>query len=148
MSWELRRSVIADAGRETVWEFVSDVGNLARVEGDAVESMTLDGPFRAGARGTTKVRGGELTHWRLAEVEPPGRVVYEMELPGAVVRFHWTYEALADGRTRLSQHIVLDGPGAGAYVPAMEQSLAPSVGKGMERIAEEVARYDAGRRPR
>jgi uncharacterized protein YndB with AHSA1/START domain len=148
MSWELKQSVIANASRQTVWEFISKIDNLARVEGDAVESMTLDGPFQAGARGTTKMRGQEPTHWRLAEVEPPERAVYEMELPGAVVHFNWTYEELTDGRTRLSQHIVLDGPGAEVYVPAMEQSLAPNVGKGMERIAEEIARYDAGQQPR
>src|SRR3954462_671351 len=143
MPWELKHSVIANAPRQTVWEFVSQIDNLARVEGDAVESMTLDGPFQTGTRGATKMRGQEPTHWRLAEVEPPERAVYEMELTGAVVRFDWTYEELADGRTRLSQHIVLEGPGSEAYVPAMEQSLAPNVGQGMERIAEEIARYDA-----
>jgi uncharacterized protein YndB with AHSA1/START domain len=148
MFWELKQTVIANASRQTVWKFVSNIDNLARVEGDAVESMTLDGPFQAGARGTTKMRGQEPTHWRLAEVEPPERAVYEMELPGAVVRFNWTYEELTEGRTRLSQHIVLDGPGAEAYVPAMEQSLALNVGKGMERIAEEIARYDAGQKLR
>ena len=145
MPWELKHSVIANATRQTVWEFVSNIDNLARVEGDAVESMTLDGPFQAGTRGTTKMRGQEPTHWRLAEVEPPERATYEMELPGAVVRFAWTYEELTDGRTRLSQHIVLEGPGAEAYVPFMEQSFAPNAGQGMERLAEEVARYAAGK---
>src|SRR4051812_4786639 len=112
MSWEMKHSVIANADRQTVWEFVSDIDNLARVEGDAVESMTLDGPFQAGTRGTTRMRGQEPTHWRLAEVDPPERAVYEMGLTGAVVRFTWTYEDLADGRTRLSQQITLEGPGA------------------------------------
>ena len=140
MPWELKHSVIANADRRTVWEFVSDIDNLARVEGDAVESMTLDGPFQAGARGTTKMRGQEPTHWRLVEVQPPERAVSEVELVDAVVRFTWTYEELTDGRTRLSQHIVLEGPGAEAYVPAMEQYFAPNVGQGMERLAEAVAR--------
>ena len=63
----------------------------------------------------------------------------------AVVRFAWTYEELTDGRTRMSQHIVLEGPGAEAYVPVMEQYFAPNVGQGMERLAEEVARYSAGK---
>jgi hypothetical protein len=65
-----------------------------------------------------------------------------------MVQFPGSTIELTDGQTRLSQHIVLDGPGAEAYVPAMEQSLAPNVGKGMERIAEEIARYDAGQQPR
>ena len=145
MPWELKHSVIADAPRQAVWEFVSDIANLARVEGDAVESMTLDGPFQAGARGTTKLRGREPTHWRLVEVKPPERTVTELELTDAVVRITWTYEELTDGRTRLSQHIVLEGPGAEAYVPVMEEYFAPNVGKGAEKLAEEIASYAAGR---
>src|SRR5262245_64267293 len=143
--WELRHSVVADANRQSVWEFVSNIDNLARIEGDAVESMTLDGPFQTGTRGTTKMRGQEPTHWRLAEVEPPERATYEMELSEAVLRFAWTYEELTEGQTRMTQHIVLQGPGAEAYVPAMEQSFAPNVGQGKERLAEEVARYAAGK---
>ena len=148
MVWELKQSVIADASRQTVWEFISNIDNLARVEGDAVESMTLDGPFQAGARGTTKMRGQEPTHWRLAEVEPPRRSVTEMELTEAVLRFTWTYEDLPDGRTRLNQHIALEGPGAEAYVPFVETHLAGNAPKGMQKLAEEVASYAAGQRPR
>ena len=145
MSWELKHSVIANANRQTVWEFVSNIDNLARIEGDAVESITLDGPYQAGSKGTTKMQGQEPIHWRLADVEPPRRSVTEMELTGAVVRFNWTYEELPDGRTRLSQHIVLEGPGAEAYVPFMEEHIAGNLPQGMQRLAEEVARYAAGR---
>jgi uncharacterized protein YndB with AHSA1/START domain len=136
---------MAEAPRHTVWEFVSHIDNLARVEGAAVESMTLDGPFQAGTKGTTKMRGQEPTRWRLVEVKPPERVIYEMELTEAVLHFTWTYEELADGRTRLSQHITLEGPGAESYVPILEQSLAPNVGKGMEKLAAEIAKYAAGK---
>jgi Polyketide cyclase / dehydrase and lipid transport len=142
MFWELKHSVIANADRQTVWEFVSNIDNLARIEGDAVESMTLDGPYQSGSKGTTKIRGQEPIHWRLAEVEPPGRNVTEMELTEAVLRFNWTYEELPDGRTRLSQHIVLEGPGAEAYVPFMEEHFVGNIPKGMERLAKEVARRD------
>ena len=142
---ELRHSAIADANRQTVWEFVSNIDNLARIEGDAVESMTLDGPFQTGTRGATKVRGREPTRWRLAEVEPPERATYEMELSRAVVRFAWAYEELNGGQTRLTQHIVLDGPGAEAFVPFMEEHFVGNVPKGMEKLAEEVARYAACR---
>ena len=144
MPWEWKHSVMAEAPRHTVWEFVSHIDNLARVEGDAVESMTLDGPFQAGTKGTTKMRGQEPTRWRLVEVKPPERAIYEMELTEAVVHFTWTYEELADGRTRLSQHITLGGPGAESYVPIMEQNFAPNVGKGMGKLAEEIAKYAAG----
>jgi hypothetical protein len=145
MPWELRHSVIADADRQTAWALVSDIDNLAHVEGDAVASMTLDGPFQTGTRGTTKVRGQEPTHRRLSDVLPPQRATYEMELSGAVIRFAWTYEELDDGRTRLSRHIVPDGPGAAPYDPVMEQMVAPNLAKGMERLAEEIAKYATDR---
>jgi hypothetical protein len=144
MFWELKHSVIANANRQAVWEFVSNIDNLARIEGDAVESITLDGPYQAGSKGTTRMRGQEPIHWRLAEVEPPRRSVTEMELTGAVVRFHWTYEELPDGLTRLSQHIVLEGPGAQAYVPFMEEHIAGNLPQGMQKLAEEVGRYAGG----
>jgi hypothetical protein len=67
-----------------------------------------------------------------------------MELAEAVVHFAWTYEELAGGRTRLTQRITLEGPGAEPYVPAMEQHFAPNVRQGMERMAEEIAKYAAG----
>ena len=145
MLWEFRHSVIANANRQTVWEFVSNIDNLARIEGDAVESMTLDGPFQTGTRGATKMRGQEPTHWRLAEVEPPERATCEVELSEAVVRFVWTYEELSDGQTRLTQHIVLEGPGAQAYVPFMEEHFVGNILKGMDKLTEEVASYAAGR---
>src|SRR4051812_22054395 len=118
MTWELKQSVVANANLQTAWKFHSNIDNMARIEGGSVESITLDGPFRAGSRGTTKRAGQEPLHWRLAEVEPPVRSVTELELTGAVLRFTWTFDELPDGRTRLSQHIALDGPGAGAYESA------------------------------
>ena len=68
-----------------------------------------------------------------------------MELSGAVVRFAWTYEALSDGWTRLTQHVLLEGPGAEAYIPFMEEHFVGNIPRGMERLVEEVARYAAGR---
>jgi hypothetical protein len=91
------------------------------------------------------MRGQEPVHWRLAEVKPPEGSVTELELTGAVVRFTWTYEDLPDNRTRLTQHLVLEGPGAEAYVPVMEQHFAPNLAPGMEKLADEIARYAAGR---
>jgi len=63
-----------------------------------------------------------------------------MELPGATLRFAWTFEELSDSQTRLSQHITLEGPQAETYVPMMEEYFAPNIAKGMKRIAEEIAR--------
>ena len=140
MTWELEHSVIANANRQTVWEWHSNVDNWVRFEGDAVESITLDGPFQAGTRITTKMPGQEPRYSTLIEVEPPGRSVIQMELPEAVLTFAWTFQQLSDIQTRLTQRITLEGEKAETYVPFMEEHFAPNIAKGMERIAEEIAR--------
>ncbi len=144
MTWEITHSVVAKANRQTAWDFYANVDNWVRFEGGAVESITLDGPFQAGTKGATKMPGQAPTHWRLIEVEPPGRVVIQMELTDAVVRVVWTFDELPGDCTRLTQHMALEGPGAEAYVAVMEENFARNIGKGMERMAEEIARYSVG----
>lgn len=144
MTWDVKHSVVAEANLQKVWEFHANVDNWARIEGGAVEWIRLDGPFQAGVNGETKMRGQDPRHWRLAVVEPPRRSVIETELPGAVLRFTWTFEALADARTRLSQHIKLEGPNSEAYVTDMEKHFAQNLRAGMEKIAAEMERYAAG----
>jgi hypothetical protein len=139
--WELKHSVIANASRRRAWAWHANVDNWARLEGGAVESITLDGPFQAGTCITTKMPGQDSRHSTLLEVEPPERTVIEMKLNDAVLRFVCTFEELSGNRTRLSQHITLAGAGAEGYVPFMEEHFAPNIEKGMERIAEEMAMY-------
>ena len=140
MIWEAKHSVIADVDRTTVWAWHSNVDNWVRLEGNAVESITVDGPFQAGTHITTKMPGREPYSSTLIVVEPPRHTVIEMKLSEAVLRFEWTFEELAEKQTRLTQHVMLEGPNAEAYVPLMEQHIAPNMGKGMERIAGEMVK--------
>src|SRR5262245_61056218 len=57
VSWELKHSVVANADRQAVWEFVSNIDHLARIEGDAVEAVAIDGLCQAGTKDTTEMRG-------------------------------------------------------------------------------------------
>lgn len=144
-TWEMKHSVVADVPLETVWDWHSNVDNWACLEGDAVESITLDGPFQSGARGATKIPGQEVSRWRLAEVEPPRRTVIEMELSDAMMRCVWTFDALSEKRTRLTQRIRLEGLGAAAYAPMMKERFGTHLARGMERIAAEIERVAAAR---
>ena len=143
MIWEAKHSVIADVDRTTVWAWHSNVDNWVRLEGNAVESITVDGPFQAGTHITTKMPGQEPYSSTLIVVEPPRHTVIEMKLSEAVLRFEWTFEELAEKQTRLTQHVMLEGPNAEAYVPLMEQHIAPNMGKGMERIAGEMVKLSS-----
>jgi uncharacterized protein YndB with AHSA1/START domain len=133
--------VTADTSLQRAWAWHSNVDNWVRFEGSAVESITLDGPFQAGRHVTTKMPGQEPWQSTLVEVEPPRRTVIEMTLKDAVLRFVWTFEELSTNRTRLSQHIMLNGIGADAYVPLMETHFAANIEQGMKKIAEEMTRF-------
>jgi hypothetical protein len=141
MTWKFLYAVIAKTDLSTVWAWHSNVDNWARFEGNAVESIALDGPFHAGTHITTKMPGQEPRVSTLIVVEPPTHTIIEMRLDDALLRFDWTFEALADNQTRMTQDILLDGPNAAAYVSLMEQHFAPNVGPGMEKIAKAMEEY-------
>ncbi len=145
VAWEAQHSVIADADRATVWAYHSDVDNWVRFEGDAVESITLDGLFQTGTSGTTKMPDQEPTHWQLVEVDPPRRTVIEMALGDAVFRTVWTFDTVPGGRTRLTQHMMLEGLGADTLAAFMEEFFGKTMGVGMERIAADIGQYAANR---
>ncbi len=52
MAYEFQHSVEVDVSRKAAWRFWTNVENWV-LDGD-VEWVKLDGPFQAGAHGTTK----------------------------------------------------------------------------------------------
>jgi uncharacterized protein YndB with AHSA1/START domain len=101
--------------------------------------ITLDGPFETGTRGATKMTGQPARSWRLAEVHGPERAVIEWEFPGAVLRSTLTFEDVGDRRTRVTQHMSLDGPSAEQYAADVDAAFAPNLGPGMEKMASGMA---------
>lgn len=89
-------SIDCQANKDFAWGFWSDVNNWAVVD-PGVESASLDGPFAAGTKGTTKPRGLEPTEWSLVEVQEGNSATIEIAVPGAVVRFVWRFEESESG---------------------------------------------------
>ena len=142
ITWKVKYSVVATASLDKVWEFHSNIEkHWRRIEGDAVESITLNGPYQAGTIGTTKMPGQEPIEWHLVDVEQPVHSVTEVRLDDAIVRTTWTFEAIAENRTRLTQQMVLEGPGSAAYISMMEDNFGKNIGPGMEKIAREIEKY-------
>lgn len=133
MTYTFTHSVECGADREFAWGFWSEVGNWAAVDA-AVESVRLDGPFEAGARGETWPRGGEKVEWRLAEVNDGRGAVVEISLPGALVKFAWEFEAVGESATRITQRVTLEGERAGDYAAGMKM-LEQNMPDGMGRLA-------------
>jgi hypothetical protein len=126
-----------NASPDFVWEFWTNVANWATLQ------QSLDGPFAAGTRGITRLPKQEPLHWSIGEVTPPIATTIEMTLDGASLLFKWQFDALGDGRTRLTQHVVLKGEKAEIYVSPMQAAFSRSIPDGMNKLATEMANPDS-----
>lgn len=95
VAWAFEHSINCDVSSEFAWDFWANVRNWT-LDAD-VESVEIDGPFAAGARGFTNSKSSGRVEWRIVDVQP-GRAVIEFPLPGALGRFVWTFEGIG-GRT-------------------------------------------------
>ncbi len=130
--WVFEHTVEARVTPEAAWAFWTTVSNWAF--DTSLESVMLDGPFMAGAKGVTILSGGQALEWRIRDASP-GHAIIEMQIPGAVVAFQWTFLP-GEGGTRITQRVTLSGPGAGQHIGVAESQLAVGIPQGMRKLAE------------
>lgn len=131
--WACERSVDVDVPASCAWQFMTDVRNWS----DPPAEFTLQGPFAAGTRGTTRMPGQPDRDWTI-HVVTPGRAyaIHGSLAADAFVLFHWQFDALSEHRTRLTQRLELCGENAAAYVSDIQSAFEPNLEAGMRRIAE------------
>ena len=136
-AWECQRSVEADVPAAFAWTYMTNVSNWS----DPPAEFSLDGPFAVGSHGTTWMPGQAPHRWVIRDVEPGKAYTTEIAAFGGVVLlFHWRFDELSDGRTRLTQRIELYGENAAAYVDQIRAGFEPNLEPGMRRIAESMVR--------
>lgn len=140
--WEITHSVETNASPAFAWNFWTDVTNWD----DPPAEFELDGPFVAGSRGTTRVPGQKPLHWFIREVTPPNAATIEMRLDDASLLFEWRFEGLVDGRTRLTQRVVLGGKKADMYLPQVKTAFTTNLPDGMNKLATKMANADPSRK--
>jgi hypothetical protein len=138
IAWEIEHSVETTASPAFAWEYMSNVENWD----DPPAQFKLDGPFAAGSRGTTHMPGQEPLHWTLRAVSPPSSYTIEGQLDRASMLVKWQFNGLPDGRTRLTQHIVLKGENAAAYLPGVAEAFTANLAPGMNRIAAAIGQAE------
>ena len=142
IAWEITHSVEADVSLDFAWNYWKNVANWD----DPPATFHLDGPFAAGSRGTTQLPGQEPLHWFIREVTPPDAATIEISLDGAALSFEWRFAALADGRTRLTQRIVLKGENAAMYISQVKAAFTANPPIALNKLATAMANADPGRR--
>jgi Polyketide cyclase / dehydrase and lipid transport len=144
VEWETQHSVETAATPAFAWTYMTDVKNW----NDPPAQFRLDGPFAAGTHGLTEIPEQPPRHWQLQEVKPTESYTIGFSLDGASMSSQWLFEELPDGRTLLTQHIVLKGENASAYVADIRQGFEPNLAPGMKKIATAIDQaYAASLRP-
>jgi hypothetical protein len=134
--WEFEHSVETSAAREFAWSFWTDVSNWAF--DTSIEWVRLEGPFASGTRGATKSPGLDPIHWVLRDVEAEKKATVEMELAEAILRFHWRFDDIEQGGTRIIQRVNLTGSNAELFIQQGAQELERGIPLGMQRLANEI----------
>lgn len=142
--WEFEHSVETTPNRDFVWRFWTDVNNWAF--DTSIEWIRLEGPFASGTQGVTKSPGVEPVRWVLKEVDDGEEAIIEMALADATLRFHWRFEDVAGGGTRITQRVTLTGANADTLARQAAPEFERGIPQGMERLAAEV-RLAEQRRP-
>lgn len=135
--WECQRCVECDVPVSFAWQYMTDVSNWS----DPPAEFALDGPFATGSRGTTRMPGQSPTSWMIRAVDPGQGYTIEggSFLDRALMLFHWRFDPLPDGGTRLTQRMELLGENAVGYVDGIRAGFEPHLEPGMRRIAMTMA---------
>jgi hypothetical protein len=142
VSWEITHSVETNASPSFAWNYWTEVTNWD----DPPAKFALDGPFASGSCGTTRLPGQEPLHWFIHEVNPPHAATIEMQLEGATVSFEWRFVGLTDGRTRLTQRVVLKGEKADLCLSQVKAAFTANLPGGMNKLATAMANADPSRK--
>lgn len=131
--WETEHAVETDASLDFAWRYWTDIANWD----DPPAKFELDGPFAVGSTGLTRLPDQEPIRWIIREVTAGAAATIEIPLDGAVLAFEWKFAAVPDGRTRLTQRVVLRGEKADAY---LEQAkiFAANLPNGMKKMAAAI----------
>ena len=92
---------------EAIWRLWADVPNRTRWD-DALERITLEGPFQCGADGVVKLRGQPERRFKVVDTVPPKAYTDRFFLPlgGKMDWAHIISEADRAGRADLSRRIL------------------------------------------
>jgi Polyketide cyclase / dehydrase and lipid transport len=142
-AWECQCSVDCDVPVSFAWQYMTDVANWS----DPPAEFALDGAFAAGSRGTTRMPGQPPATWLIRDLDPGTSYTIEggSFLDRASMLFHWRFDALPGGRTRLTQQMELRGENAAPYIDDIRAGFEPNLEPGMRRIAENMTRASSER---
>jgi len=136
--WEKTETVEITAEPAFAFTFMASIENMTADPG--IERVETNGSYRdrAGMRGKTYLKGGGHADWIVTGVEPDRRIVIDLELRDAWLRFDLRFDDRIAGGTIFSQRVSLFGPGAAEYVEEVAAGFATSLRDGMRAVGDRI----------
>lgn len=133
IAWETRHSVEVQADVEFAWRYWTNVRNWD----DPPARFEFAGPFVESARGLTHLPGQPPIEWYVRNVKPGSAATIEIPADNAAMSFEWMFESAGEGRTQLTQRIVLRGENAQSYLE-YAKVLDENLPIGMKKTASAI----------
>jgi hypothetical protein len=136
-AWKFQHFVDCNVPRHFAWSYWTDISKW----NEPPATIHLDGRFAAGSWLTTSLPGQTL-HSLIREVvngSQTDEAIIDMQLPGAILTFQWTFESLAVDRTRITQRMTLSGGNAVTLV-AQACVFEKTSPEGMQKLAAAIER--------
>jgi hypothetical protein len=136
--WAKQESVEVGAEPAFAFRYLASIENMTADPG--IERVEADGVSRdrPGMRGKTYLVGGGSTEWVVADAEADRRMVIDLILPDACVRFDLRVEPRQGGGTIFTQRVSLFGPNAADYLEGVEAGFATSLRDGMVAVKDRI----------
>ena len=137
MTWEFEHSIVTSAKKQIIWELYSRVESWT-IWDHGIESVSLEGEFKEGVNGKIKSEGQELLSYKITLANPDKGFSDETVIDnlGAKIEFIHTFSSLPDGKTQLTNHIIVNCPDR----EEMEKEIGNGISSGVPKTMENVAR--------
>jgi hypothetical protein len=129
---------------EAIWGLWADVPNRTRWD-DALERITLEGPFQSGAAGSVKLQGQPERRFEVVQCVPPQAYTDRFFLPlGA--KMDWAHTiSEADGERAVTFDVSVTGPTALLLAPVLSRILRRELPSTLDKLIAVAERTGAHR---
>lgn len=132
----IKHTVETTASPEAIWEIWQDVTHWNTWD-HGIEFSTIDGPFKTGATGTLKPKGGPLVHTKLTAVEPKKLFIDEAKLTLArIIVSHFLTES--NGKTHVTHQIEMRGPLAFFFAFVIGRNMKKNIQQEMKAMIKKA----------
>jgi hypothetical protein len=129
---------------EAVWWLWAEVPNRTRWD-DALERITLEGPFQAGATGIVKLRGQPERRFEVVQCLPPRAYTDRFFLPLGG-KMDWAHTiSQVDGERAVTFDISVTGPTSPILAPVLRRILRRELPPTVDRLVALAERSGAHR---